>query len=118
MAAKQYGGGCQCGAIRYEVTADLDTTVVCNCSRCRRVGTIMTFTPAAQFKLLSGDNATTEYLFNKHLIHHLFCSTCGIQSFSRGQMPDGTPMVAINVRCLDGVDPDALSPKHFDGASR
>ena len=32
--------------------------------------------------------------------------------------PDGTPMVAINIRCLEGVDPDALKPTRFDGRSR
>ncbi len=33
-------------------------------------------------------------------------------------MPDGTPMVSINVRCLEGVDLDALPVKRFDGRSR
>jgi hypothetical protein len=50
-------------------------------------------------------------------IHHLFCATCGIQSFARGAAPDGTVMVAINVRCLDGVDVKSLSPIEHDGAS-
>lgn len=118
MGQQSYVGGCQCGGVRFEVTVDLDTTVVCNCSRCRRLGTIMAFAPASQFQLLSDEGATTEYRFNKHIIRHLFCSTCGIQSYSRGQMPDGTPMVAVNARCLDGVDPEALNPKHFDGKSK
>lgn len=33
-------------------------------------------------------------------------------------MPDGTPMVAINARCLEGVDPASLKVVHFDGRSR
>lgn len=118
MAAQMYRGGCQCGAVRYQVTVDLDSTVVCNCSRCRRLGTIMAFTTIDKFELLSGKDATTEYLFNKHVIHHLFCSTCGIQSYSHGTRPDGAEMVAINSRCLDGVDPEQLKPKHFDGRSK
>ena len=118
MAAEKFEGGCQCGAVRYEVTADLNSTIVCNCSRCRQLGWIMTFVPTAQFKLLAGEEATTEYLFNKHVIHHHFCKTCGIQSFSRGKSPDGSQMVAINVRCLDNVDLDALKPQHFDGKSK
>jgi hypothetical protein len=115
MTAQVYQGGCQCGAVRYEVTVDLDSTVVCNCSRCRRLGTIMAFTTMDKFELLSDKDATTEYLFNKHVIHHLFCSTCGIQSYSYGTRPDGAEMVAINSRCLDGVDPEQLKPKHYDG---
>jgi hypothetical protein len=30
-------------------------------------------------------------------------------------MPDGTPMVGVNVRCLDGVDLDAVQITKFDG---
>ena len=82
-----YTGGCQCGAVRYEVAADINEVIACNCSRCGRMGFLLAFAPAQDFKLLSGDDATTEYQFNKHAIHHLFCSTCGVQSFARGQRP-------------------------------
>jgi hypothetical protein len=46
----------------------------------------------------------------------LFCATCGIQSFARGKRPvDGADVVAINARCLDGVDAEQLSVKKVDG---
>jgi hypothetical protein len=112
-----YIGGCQCGNVRYEVTTDISEPIACNCSRCGRLGTLLAFAPPDQFKLLKGEGATTEYQFNKHVIHHLFCSTCGIQSFAQGKRPDGAEVVAVNVRCLDGVDPDTLKVKHFDGRS-
>lgn len=117
MAKMTYSGGCQCGAVRFEAALDLDHTLSCNCSRCRRVGSILAFAPADAFTLQSGEEALREYRFNKHVIAHLFCGTCGIQSFSRGAMPDGTPMVAVNARCLEGVDASALSPTPYDGAS-
>ena len=111
-------GGCQCGKVRYEVALDLDAPVIaCNCSRCGRLGSLLSFAPAAEFKLSSGEAALTEYKFNKHAIHHLFCATCGIQSFARGRKPDGTEMVAVNARCLDGVDIGALKVKSVDGRS-
>ncbi len=112
-----YRGGCQCGAVRYEVSATLDRVLECNCSRCARLGSKLTFVPATQFELLSGEERLTEYRFNQKRIQHLFCATCGVQSFARGAMPDGTPMVSINVRCLDGVDLDALPVRKFDGRS-
>lgn len=113
-----HAGGCQCGKVRFEVEVDLSSTFACNCSRCGRLGTILAFTPEANFTLLRGEEALTEYLFNKHAIHHLFCATCGVQSFSRGARPDGSKMVAINARCLDGVEVDELSPTKIDGRSR
>jgi len=108
-------GGCQCGNVRYEVTADITAVMACNCSRCGRLGSLLTFVPAANFKLVKGEGATTEYQFNRHNIHHLFCSTCGIQSFARGKRPDGAEMVAINVRCVDDIDLDGLAVKKIDG---
>ena len=56
-----------------------------------------------------------KYQFNTHKISHLFCETCGIQSFGRGAAPNGQQMVAINVRCLDDVDVFALKPQQVDG---
>ena len=115
--AATHTGGCQCGNVRYEITADIGEVMACNCSRCGRLGSLLTFVPTANFRLLKGDGATTDYQFNRHNIHHLFCSTCGIQSFARGKRPDGAEMVAINVRCVEGIDPDKLTVKKIDGRS-
>jgi hypothetical protein len=112
-----YTGGCHCGKVRYEVTTKLEGAVACNCSICGKTGTRLTFVPTEQFKLLSGEESLRDYQFNKKVIHHLFCTNCGIRSFARGKRPDGTEMVAINVNCLDDVDPTAVPTKHHDGKS-
>ncbi len=115
---KTHTGGCHCGKVRYEVRLDLGAPVIsCNCSMCGRAGTLLTFVPAAQFKLLSGEDVLTDYLFNHHAIHHLFCRVCGIKSFARGRGKDG-PTVAINTRCLDDIDVAKLNVQHFEGRSR
>jgi hypothetical protein len=105
MGAQRYRGSCQCGAVQYEATVDLDHTVSCNCSRCGRLGSILAFTPPQNFTLLSGEDSLTEYLFNRHAIHHQFCKVCGIL------------MYAVNARCLEGVEPDTLNPRKVDGRS-
>jgi hypothetical protein len=112
-----YKGGCQCGKVRYEVALDLSAPVIsCNCSRCGRLGSLFAFAPASDFKLLSGEADLTDYQFNKKAIHHLFCATCGIESFARGKRPiDGADLIAINARCLDGVELDSLTVKKVGG---
>lgn len=115
---KSYEGGCHCGAVRYRVTMALDRAITCNCSICQKTGTVLSFVPAARFSLLQGEDALTDYQWGKKRIHHLFCRRCGVRSFARGAMPDGTPMAAVNVRCLDGVDLDAVATTRFDGRSR
>lgn len=116
MARQHYRGACQCGAIAYEVDADLDTTFTCNCSRCQRIGAVLTFVPQDQFRL-TRNGPVTEYLFNKMVVHHRFCPTCGVESYATGTGPEGKQMIAVNVNCLEGVDPRALSSRHIDGAA-
>ncbi|WBU54053.1 GFA family protein [Paracoccus sp. SCSIO 75233] len=116
MAVQHYSGSCQCGAIAFEVDADLDQINACNCSRCRRLGWVLTFVPESAVKIIK-DGPTTEYLFNSENISHRFCPTCGIEPYAKGEQGDNM-IYAINVNCLDGVDSRALSPNLVDGASK
>jgi hypothetical protein len=112
-----YHGSCQCGAIDFDVELDLDATVTCNCSRCRRLGSVLAFTATDRFTLNTSPDQIREFLFHKKVIRHKFCPVCGIEPFAHGVTPDGVEMLAINVNCLDGVDARALEPKHYDGAA-
>jgi hypothetical protein len=117
IETKTWTGGCHCGRVRYEVESGLDDLFSCNCSICQKRGTILTFVPQPKFHLISGEDALTDYQFNKKVIHHLFCSTCGVASFAMGEKPGAGPMVAVNVRCLDGIDANELQPRFIDGKS-
>lgn len=117
MTVEKFQGGCQCGAVSYEVEADLDSVVTCNCSRCQKLGSVLAFAPRDRFELLSGEDSLTEYRFNKRVIRHLFCKVCGIESFAYGVAPDGSEVAAINVNCLQGVEPRELKVQHYDGRS-
>jgi len=115
--AKTYKGSCHCGKVQYEVETALEQVIDCNCSMCSRSGSLLTFVGEDRFKLLSGEEALKDYRFNTKAIAHLFCTECGIRSFGRGTGPNG-PMYAVNVRCLEGVDPASLKVVHVDGRSR
>jgi hypothetical protein len=114
---KTYAGGCHCGKVRYEAQIALEKLMDCNCSICGKTGALLAFIPAGQFKLLSGEDAVTDYQFAKKHIHHTFCATCGIRSYAHGAGPDGNTMFAINVRCLDDVDVTSVPVTHHDGKS-
>ncbi|UVA77872.1 GFA family protein [Pandoraea commovens] len=118
MANQQYSGGCHCGDLRFAANIDLSKTITCNCSICKKRGLILAFTPIAEFSQTTGEGKAREYLFNKHVIRHQFCPNCGVEAFAFGQMPDGSKMAAVNVRCIDDIDLDAVHPTPFDGASR
>ncbi len=113
----KYRGSCHCGKVAYEVEVEggIQGVMSCNCSMCGRRGSLLTFTPRNQFKLLSGEPDLTTYTFNKHAIQHRFCKHCGIQSFAWGKDPKGNEMAAINVRCLEDFEFEKLPVKHVDG---
>ena len=111
-------GGCHCGAVRYTVETDLSTVMECNCSHCAKKGFLLTFVPPEKFDLQADRASLTEYRFNTHNIAHVFCPTCGVQSFAEGVGPGGQPMRAINVRCLEDVDLAGLKITPVDGRSR
>jgi len=112
---KAYTGGCHCGKVRFEAQIALEKVTACNCSICSKAGWLLAFVPAAQFKLIAGEGAVTDYQFAKKHLHHPFCATCGIRSYSYGESGKGDLMYAVNTRCLDDLDAPALPVSHFDG---
>ena len=114
---KTYAGGCHCGKVAYEVDLALEHAVQCNCSICAKRGLLLAFAPAEQFRLLSGRADLQDYRFNTGKIGHLFCRTCGVESFAEGEVPGtGASMRAINLRCVQGLDLESVPIRKFDGA--
>lgn len=112
---KMHTGSCHCGAVAYTVNADITHVLECNCSHCYRKGFLLAFLPATQFTLHSGEDNLTEYRFNNKRIAHLFCKTCGVQCFGRGQDKEGNATVAVNVRTMPDIDVSALTVNRYNG---
>lgn len=113
--ARTYNGSCHCGAVAYTVEVDPGQALKCNCSICTKLGAVWAFAPKAKFALTQGADRQGDYTFNKKMLHHRFCATCGIESYAEGTGPDGAPMVGVNLRCIDGIDVDKLNPRAWDG---
>ncbi|RZI65228.1 MAG: GFA family protein [Variovorax sp.] len=111
----KFQGSCHCGRIRFEAEGELGSATSCNCSICRRKGTLMWFVPRDAFTLLTPESDTSTYLFNRHVVQHRFCSTCGIHPYGEGKTPTGEAVAAVNIRCLDGVDLETIPVQVFDG---
>ena len=112
-ALEAYEGGCHCGLVRYVVKTRSRKVIDCNCSICRPSGYLHLIVPRGDFTLVRGAEALSEYRFNQQVARHLFCSSCGIKSFYYPRShPEG---VSINLRCLDGVEPEHFTIVPFDG---
>ena len=124
-----YTGSCHCGQITFTFEAEITQALSCNCSLCRRRGSLLSFVPrgALTLRTPASDAAAPDaaardaaapdavYRFHTHQIAHHFCPTCGIHTHGEGTAPNGTAMAAINLRCVDQIDLDTLPLHRFDG---
>ena len=113
----KYRGSCHCGRIAFEAEGEIKNAMACNCSMCQRKGSLLWFVPREKMKLLTPEPNLKTYTFNKHVIKHRFCPECGIHTHGEANDPKGNPTAAINLRCIEGIDLDAVPVRHFDGSS-
>ena len=113
----KYKGSCHCGKVAFEVEGELKGAMACNCSICSRKGSLLWFVPRDHLHVLTRDESIATYTFNKHVIKHRFCPTCGIHPYGEGTDPKGNRMAAVNIRCLEGVDLASVPVERFDGRS-
>jgi len=111
---KGYDGSCHCGAVRFRARLDLDEAIVCDCTICRKKGSIAVRIEDSDFELLTPLDELGLYQFNKRIARHFFCTACGIHPFHRPRSyPDRW---AVNVRCLDSVEIDTIEPRRVFGS--
>jgi len=97
-------GGCMCGAVRYECTADPGNASYCHCDDCRKATggpyTVGVLARAADLRIVSGQvKGYTTIADSGRKITREFCPNCGSPLFTRAEKsPD---MVFLKAGCLD-----------------
>lgn len=112
-----YKGRCHCGRIAFEVEGELTAAVACNCSICFRKGSLLWAVPRDNLRLLTSEEGVGTYTFNKHVISHRFCQTCGIHPYAEDVDAGGNRSAYINIRCLEGLELTSVPTIDFDGRS-
>jgi len=112
-----HGGSCHCGAVRFQVLADLSQGASrCNCSLCVRIAQLGILVKPEAFTLLAGAEALSFYEWGMKVAKRYFCSRCGIHCFGQGSIPElGGDFVSVNLNCLEGIDPAELKVGYWDG---
>ncbi len=121
-------GSCHCGAIAFEVDAQLpDALTRCTCSFCAKRGALYAYCKPEQFKLdqhatQSADDKDAVYLWHTKLVSHHFCSHCGIATYTDSPdfQPDGswdgiTRRFGVNARLFEGFEAAEAKVLVIDG---
>jgi len=116
---KTFTGGCHCGQVRFEATSDLAMVTACNCSYLHQEGPAFRVSGAEELSAprrrgkLAGNICSTSTPSGISS-----ASIAGVDVFARGNRPDGTEVVALNVSCIDGVDLSKIAMTSIDGRNR
>jgi hypothetical protein len=105
-------GGCNCGAVRFEVSQPFVSAVYCHCTRCqRRTGTAASAngrTVPGSFRVVQGEDRMRSWTPASGAAKY-FCGDCGSALFSAtGEDP---PAVGVRLGAVDG-DPGIRPSAH------
>ena len=96
-------GGCQCGAVRYEVSSEPLAIYVCHCRECQRQSAsafgISVIVPAAAFNLTQGKLGSWRRPTDSgRVLDCRFCVACGSRVYHAGP---GETVVSVKGGSLD-----------------
>ena len=99
-------GSCHCGAVRWQFDGVPKSATACNCSICRRYGTLWAYDFEGEKISVSG--GTHVYLWGRKWIEFHFCPQCGCIVYWRGARPGkgGRRRIGFNLRLAE--QPDAV----------
>ena len=111
-------GTCHCGAMHWTLEGDPGGITACNCTLCRRYGTLWAYDYENERIRLHGKGSVyTRAGKADPALEIQFCATCGCVMAWRGLRVDdaGRRRIAVNVRMADPEAVAALPIDHFDG---
>ncbi|MEM7616211.1 MAG: GFA family protein [Pseudomonadota bacterium] len=108
-------GTCHCGAVGYEFRDTPEAATRCNCSLCRRLGTLWIYTAPENVTVREAQGATVGYRTASGRLEFRSCTTCGTTVYWRGVAPD-YPRMAVNLSLAELDVIDGIRIRRFDGA--
>jgi hypothetical protein len=103
---------CHCAGVRISIELAPTEVTSCNCSICRRLGTLWAYYSPAQVRV-TGTTATYRWGDRSLDFHH--CPTCGCATHWTPVDPARARM-GVNARLLDPAILTAARTRHLDGA--
>ena len=106
---KSFTGGCLCGAIRYEISAEAGPSRICWCRDCQKIasnGTVNVIFPSDAIKISGAPGQHEKTADSGNTVTRRFCASCGTQLFSDSSGRPG--LTVVRVGTLD--EPSAVKP--------
>jgi len=108
---------CHCGAVRVEVPRKPRRLTNCNCSICRRYGTLWAYYKMSEVRVVNAPGATSEYSWGDKALRFVRCATCGCITHWEHIQPTETSKIGVNARNFDPALIGSVRIRRLDGAS-
>lgn len=110
-------GSCHCGAVHVEIPRRPQTVTNCNCSICRRYGTLWAYYRASDVRVVAPQGATQAYSWGDKRLRFVRCTHCGCVINWERIDPAIATRVGVNMRNFEPQDIGPVRIKLLDGAS-
>lgn len=110
-------GTCHCGAIRVDIPSAPDLLTNCNCSICRRLGTLWSYFPATAVVVHGHPEGTDEYIQGDRMLRTVRCKQCGCVTHWEALEGQTDSRVGVNMRNFEPALLQGARLKLLDGAT-
>ncbi len=108
---------CHCGAVRVEIPRRPRQLTSCNCSICRRYGTLWAYFKARDVAVRAKVGALDRYSWGDKSLWFVRCARCGCITHWIPVRPTAKSRIGVNARNLDREIFESIRVRHLDGAS-
>jgi hypothetical protein len=108
---------CHCGAVQVDVPRRPRSLTDCNCSICRRYGTLWAYYKASEVRVRAAGGATEKYSWGEKSLWFVRCCTCGCITHWQRVRPKKTSKMGANARNFAPIAVESIRIRRLDGAS-
>ena len=109
-------GSCHCGAVKLTLPFAPEKATRCNCSICRRLGTVWAYFEFGIVLVEGHPDQTAEYIQGDRTLRTIRCKTCGVVTHWEPLAPQPGARHGVNLNIFDPQLIESLHVRRFDGA--
>jgi hypothetical protein len=108
---------CHCGTVKIEIPRKPRTLTDCNCSICRRYGTLWAYFKAKDVRIRAPRSSRSGYLWGERNLRFVRCPECGCVTHWEDARNPSSGRMGINARNLNPVVLKSVRVRRLDGAA-
>lgn len=107
---------CHCGALRVSIPRAPETLTNCDCSICRRYGTLWAYYSKNEVEVSGPPGATASYSWGRKSIQFIRCTSCGCVTHWEPIAATRGPRIGVNARLFEPEQLGPLRIRRLDGS--